>query len=228
MCGRYTYYSSEDILKQFDLKPNRELQQALKFPDNYNVSPNTQMPVIIRGLQQNILEFMVWGLVPSWSKTPDTALKLINARKEGLLEKSMWKRLVKSKRCIVPARGFYEWKTIDGVKYPYYITPKKENILSFAGLWDEWHDDKGNQILSYTIITTNPNKELSKIHNRMPAILNKKQSVIWLEPTDISQSQLDDLLAPLPDNSLNVVRVSTDVNNARINEKSLIYPLKDL
>lgn len=227
MCGRYTYFASEEVLKEFELEPNRQLQQALHFPDNFNVAPNSDMPVIIRGSQKNVLEFMTWGLIPSWSKDPAKALKLINARREGLLEKPMWRRLVKSKRCIVPARGFYEWKTVAGKKLPYYITPKDGNVFSFAGLWDEWHDDKGNEIISYSIITTNPNKEMSEIHKRMPAILDRKQAVAWMEPMNLNQDQIDSLLGPAPDGSLNVARVSTDVNSVRNNSEDLIYPLGD-
>ncbi len=225
MCGRYTYYSSAEIIKEFDLLPKSSNQLALKFPDNYNVSPSDHMPVIIRGGQEHELEFMQWGLIPSWSKDPHTALKLINARQESLLEKPMWRALVKSKRCIVPARGFYEWKKVGDKKYPYYITPRAGSVLSFAGLYDGWHDDKGNQIISYTIITTSPNKEMSEIHTRMPVILSKKQMDMWLEPVDLHRDQLDQLLAPLTDGSLKITRVSTEVNNVRNNSEELTYPL---
>jgi putative SOS response-associated peptidase YedK len=227
MCGRYTYYSSSEILKQFDLKPDNDLKLALELPDNYNVSPGNHMPVIIRGEQEHVLEFMVWGLVPAWAKSPDESMKLINARAEGLLEKPMWKRLVKSKRCVVPARGFYEWKTENGKKQPYHITPKNGEVFSFAGLWDEWHDSEGVEIQSYSIITTAPNREMKNIHTRMPAILNQQQMDMWLEPRDLDKAQLDDLLRPAPDRSLNIVRVSTEVNNARHNSKKLIYPLEE-
>lgn len=230
MCGRYVYYSSAEILKQYELTPTANAQTKIAFdlPDNFNVSPGNEMPVIIRGQQEHQLEFMIWGLIPSWSKEPHSKLKLINARKEGLLEKPMWKRLVKSKRCIVPARGFYEWKKLpDGTKQPYYITPKNSTVLSFAGLWDDWSDDKGNVIMTYTIITTTPNKEMADIHTRMPAILSKEQMDLWLEPIDLHQDQLDQLLAPLPDGSLDIVRVSTLVNNAGHNSSELIYPLED-
>lgn len=227
MCGRYTYFSSSEILRQFKLTSDSDLQLAMELPDNYNVSPGNHMPVIIRGEQEHILEFMVWGLVPAWAKTPDVSLKLINARAEGLLEKPVWKRLVNSKRCVVPARGFYEWKTEKGKKQPYYITPKSGDIFSFAGLWDVWHDSEGVEIQSYSIITTTPNKEMSAIHTRMPAILNQQQMDMWLEPTELHQAQLDDLLKSAPDDTLSIVRVSSDVNDGRHNSKELIYPLEE-
>jgi putative SOS response-associated peptidase YedK len=126
---------------------------------------------------------------------------------------------------VVPARGFYEWKTENGKKQPYYITPKQGDFFSFAGLWDEWHDSEGVEILSYSIITTSPNKEMSEIHNRMPVILDKQKMDMWLEPGVLSQSQLDDLLASAPDGTLELTRVSTEVNNTRNNSKELIYPL---
>lgn len=226
MCGRYVYYSSKDILDEFKFLSfeNPQTQLALDVPDNYNVSPGNEMPVIVRGEQEHEIAMMFWGLVPAWSKEPHTKLKLINARKEGLLEKPMWKRLVSSRRCIVPARGFYEWKSENGKKTPYYITPAKGEVFSFAGLWDEWTDGK-TSIKTYTIITTEPNKEMSSVHNRMPAILTYDQMQIWLSPEGMTQTLLDDLLAPSPDGSVQLVEVSTEVNNARTNAERLIYPL---
>lgn len=225
MCGRYTFYGVEDLLKQFDLVQNENSQIALQIPDNYNVSPGSHMPVIVRGNQQNILEFMVWGLIPSWSKTQETGMKLINARQENLLDKPMWKSLVKSKHCIIPARGFYEWKNSNGRKIPYYITPKKGSVFVFAGLWDHWKDSEGIELMTFTIITTNPNKEMSNIHSRMPVILDVKKYEMWLSPVRLYRDQLDYILSPASDNTLDIFEVTTDVNDARHNSKELIYPL---
>jgi len=226
MCGRYTFYDTPEILKQFELDSEANKQLALQMPDNYNVAPGAHMPVIIRDSQQNILEFMVWGLVPSWSKTLDTGMKLINARQENLLDKRLWKGLIKSKRCIVPARGFYEWKTENKTKVPYYVTPKKGTVFSFAGLWDIWHDSEGVEMMSFSIITTKPNAEMAKIHARMPAILDDKKSEIWLSPISLYRDQLDYILSPAPNNSLTIQKVSSAVNDARHNTKELIYPLE--
>jgi putative SOS response-associated peptidase YedK len=225
MCGRYTFFDTEELLSQYDFNSKQNKQIALKIPDNYNVAPGAHMPVIVRNKQQNSLEFMVWGLVPSWSKTLETGMKLINARQENLLEKRMWKALVKSKRCIVPARGFYEWKTENGSKLPYYIEPKKGNVFNFAGLWDKWQDSEGVELLSFTIITTKPNNEMKKIHTRMPAILDQKKTELWLSPISLYRDQLDYILGPAADDSLNIFRVTTEVNDAHHNKKQLIYPL---
>lgn len=228
MCGRYTYYSSADLIKEYNLVPKDDPQTklALKVKDNFNVSPGNEMPVIVRGKQAHQIEFMIWGLVPSWSKEPHSDLKLINARVEGLFEKPMWKRLVNSKRCIVPARGFYEWKSEGGKKLPYYITPTKGDVFNFAGLYDEWSNGKDPVLRTYTIITTSPNKEMSQIHTRMPAILTKEQMDIWLSPTALTKDQVDDLLGASVDGSVEIVRVSTEVNDAHHNTSSLIYPME--
>lgn len=225
MCGRYTFYSASEILKRYELEPSETLQLALELPDNYNVSPGAHMPVIVRGTQEHKLEFMVWGLVPSWSKSAQTDLKLINARSENLTEKPMWKRLLKTHRCVVPARGFYEWKTVDGKKQPYYITAKDNTVLSFAGLFDHWEDSEGVEMLSFTIITTSPNKEMSEIHDRMPVILNKQAMEMWLSPQELEPDQIHDILKFAPDNTLNLDMVSTKVNYSGHNDKELIYPL---
>lgn len=225
MCGRYSYYNSKEILIEYKLGPSEDLQIALDLPDNYNVAPSSLMPVIVRGKQAHIVELMEWGLISVWSKTDSAPLKLINARQEGLTEKPMWKRLVKSHRCVVPARGFFEWQKTDTGKQPFFITPKSGDVISFAGLWDEWTDPQGNRVKTYTIITTSPNKEMESIHNRMPAILNDKQMQIWLAPTDLNEDQLHELLKPSPDNTLKTIKVSTKVNNVSNKSEELIYPL---
>ncbi|MDQ3064988.1 MAG: SOS response-associated peptidase [bacterium] len=227
MCGRYTYYNSKEIVAEYKLVPKLNPQATLKLNDNYNVAPSQTMPVIVRGEQEHTVELMEWGLIPVWSKPGGTPLKLINARQEGLTEKPMWKRLVKAHRCVVPARGFYEWKQDNGGKQPYYITPAKGEVLSFAGLWDEWTNPAGDKIKTYTIITTSPNKEMAEIHDRMPAILDDEKMKLWLSPGEIDEDLLHELLHSAPDGTLSLVRVSKEVNNIRNNSEKLIYPLED-
>ena len=230
MCGRYTYYDTSDLLQSYPELPKKDpqVQLALQMKDDYNVAPCSEMPVIIRGKQQNTIAFMTWGLLPAWSKEPHSNSKLINARKEGLFEKPMWKRLVASKRCVVPACGFYEWKKAGDTKEPYYITPPKGNYFSFAGLWDEWQGTDGATVKTYTIITTQPNVEMSAVHNRMPALLTKASMKLWLQPTELDQAQVDDILQAPPDGSVVITRVSDKVNNPRNNSKDLLYLLDNL
>ncbi len=227
MCGRYTYYNTKGIIEEYKLEPKLNPQLAMKLKDNYNVAPSQTMPVIVRGELEHVIKLMEWGLIPVWSKPGTSPMKLINARQESLTEKPMWKRLVKSHRCVVPARGFYEWKKTEAGKVPYYITPAKGDVLSFAGLWDEWTDESGEKVKTYSIITTTPNKEMAEIHDRMPAILNDEQMQTWLNPLDLNEDQLHEHLKSSPDGTLKLVRVSTDVNSVKNNSEKLIYELKN-
>lgn len=229
MCGRYTYYSSKEVIEEFELihEKDPQLQFLLDVPENFNVAPGHLMPVMIRGEQEHEPVLMKWGLIPSWSRDEKIGYKLINAREETLFEKPMWKRLVKSHRCVVPASGFYEWKKSESGKQPYYISPKDGKFFSFAGLWDEWRNDSGEKVKTYTIITTSPNKEMSSLHDRMPVILNKDQSDIWLSPLELTADQADDILKSAPNGSLEIIKVSTKVNSIRNNSEDLIYEMKD-
>lgn len=227
MCGRYTYYSAKDLIENYKFlnKSDHQTRLALDAPDNYNVTPGSKMPVIVAGQQKRRIELMTWGIIPNWSKEPHTKLKLINARQEALFEKPLWKSLAKSKRCIVPARGFYEWKDIDGNRQPYYISPKKGNLLSFAGLYDEWQGSNNELIRTFCIITTSPNAEMAKIHNRMPAILSSDVLDLWLSDKELEQDLINDILQKPQDNILNLRKVSKLVNNPNNNSKELIYTL---
>lgn len=114
------------------------------------------MPVVT----ENGLLMMRWGLIPKWAKDEKIGYKLINARSETIFDKPMWKGIVKQRRCLVPANGFYEWKRGEDGKEPYFIHPKDQSMYAFAGIWESWNHD-GNEIHTYTILTTTPNKEMS-------------------------------------------------------------------
>lgn len=204
LANRYDAYSDND----FNLEPN------------YNVSPSFVMPVITKNSPKKI-QFMKWGLIPSWAKDPSIGNKLINARAESILEKPSFRNSFKNKRCLVPATGFYEWKKDENTKIPYYFKPKDDSIFSFAGLYDVWVDAEGKEILSYTIITTEPNELMRPIHNRMPVILRIEDEDKWLY-LNSKYSELIDLLKPSESETLEKYQVSSEVNNPRNNSEILI------
>ena len=204
LANRYDAYSDND----FNLEPN------------YNVSPSFVMPVITKNSPKKI-QFMKWGLIPSWAKDPSIGNKLINARAESILEKPSFRNSFKNKRCLVPATGFYEWKKDENTKIPYYFKPKDDSIFSFAGLYDVWVDAEGKEILSYTIITTEPNELMRPIHNRMPVILRIEDEDKWLY-LHSKYSELIDLLKPSEIETLEKYQVSSEVNNPRNNSEILI------
>lgn len=186
------------------------------------------MPVIIDDNGKNQVLIMKWGLVPVWAKDANIGYKLINARAESVFDKPMWKGAVLHKRCLVPSSGFYEWKVVDDkTKQPYFIKPKDQNMFAFAGIYSSWKDSEGHELLTFSIMTTEPNKEMAKIHNRMPVILRPEDEDTWLRPSSETRSDIEPLLRPLEDGALEMYTVSRDVNSVKNNDEKLIYHLDD-
>lgn len=158
---------------------------------------------------------MRWGLVPVWAKDVKIGYRMINARAETLGEKSAWARLLKRRRCLIPADGYYEWKKDGGKKgIPNRIILKGEDLFAFAGLWDEWRSPEGETIRSCTIITTSPNQLMAPIHDRMPVILPREAEALWLDDRNEDVGQLRQFLAPYPPEQMAAYQVSTLVNAA--------------
>lgn len=218
MCGRYTLVNTEHIAERFSVE---EWNDIVNY--NYNVAPTQQMPVITEKDGKRHVEIMHWGIPRMLGK--DTVKELINTRSDKAFG-GFWKRTVLSKRCLVPATGFYEWKRLKDGKQPYFIHPTFDDLFAFAGIWDVWKDKDGRELQTYSIMTTEPNKEMKSIHQRMPVILHQADETTWL-----SSSNNDDRLAieavlrPLEDNALETFPVSRDVNVARNNRAELIYPI---
>lgn len=225
MCGRYTLHQKTDaIAKRFNLARTPAIVS-----ENYNVAPGQLMPVITEDEQGRHFELMKWGLVPVWAKDPKMGCKLINARSESIFEKPMWRNVIKRKRAIIPADGFYEWKKSTdpkGRKQPFYIHPKQTELFGFAGIWESWKNPDGQEIKTYSIITTEPNKEMRTIHDRMPVILHAEDEASWLSPAhNDDRGAIESLLLPYEDNGLEIYEVSADVNAVQNNTKELVYPL---
>ncbi len=219
MCGRYTLdVKTGKLVKRFkvDNKPK-------DIRENYNVSPSQEMPVIIEDeTGKRRIETMQWGIPRMLGK--DLVKELINTRADKAFG-GFWKRTVLNHRCLVPATGFYEWRASKDGKIPFYIHPKKIELYSFAGIWDNWKSKDGHEIKTYSIMTTEPNKEMKAIHNRMPVILHPEAEASWIEPSNDKPENLESLLFPFEDNGLEIYEVSRDVNSPRNNDKSLLKPV---
>ena len=221
MCGRYSLKSDpKKISSEFDL-PEKEAQ---KIKPRYNIAPSQPVAALIRE-QTAKLEFLNWGLVPSWSKEPSIGARMINARQETLAEKPSFRGLLKSRRCLILADGFYEWKSLGKRKQPYYIRLKSQEPFSFAGLWSEWVSPDGSKIWSCTIITTQPNELMQEIHNRMPVILSRKAREAWLDPSNSQKEELLDLLKPYSAEEMEAFPVSTFVNSPANDAADCLKPV---
>lgn len=189
---------------------------STEFHPRYNIAPGQEVPVVRRS-SPKILEFMHWGLIPSWAKDKKIGYKMINARAESLLEKPSFKRPFQRRRCLVPTDGFYEWKKNEGKegKIPYRITMKNRELFAFAGLWDIWRDPEGSELHSFTIITTEANELLKPIHNRMPVILRPEAEEAWLDIEGMEIASLQKLLKPYASKELLAYPVGKLVNSPR-------------
>jgi putative SOS response-associated peptidase YedK len=189
----------------------------------YNIAPTQEVPIIVNE-EGNKLEMMRFGLIPSWSKEKKTRYSLINARSETVTKKPMFRRLLTTHRCLVPTTGFYEWRKVGSRKVPHFIRLKDEKYFALAGLWDHWKYPKGEEIRSFTIITTKANDVLSGIHPRMPVILRKEDEGLWLNDSILSDGNLQRLFRPFPSGLMVSYPVSLSVNSVKNDREELIAP----
>jgi putative SOS response-associated peptidase YedK len=221
MCGRSSLTKNEKELEaRFQARfYSEELERYNPLP-NYNVAPTHRCPVITSNDSAHFQLFK-WGLIPSWSKDEKMAYSMINARIETLKEKKTFSSLINAKRCLVPMDGFYEWKKVGKIKIPFRIQTAEQDLFSCAGLWDQWYNEKGEKIHTFTIITLPANEFMSQIHDRMPAILSKDQERHWLDD-NLNTSEYISLLQTNPNQNMIMYEVDPRVGNVRENDKALI------
>ena len=222
MCGRYSLIGIDDLGNRF-----RVFNPSIGFRSHFNIAPGSMNPVIVQHDRAEMV-MMQWGLIPHWAKDIRTMQHPINARAEGLAEKPMFRGLLKDKRCLIPASGFYEWKKELKHKIPFYLHLKDEPVFAFAGLYDMWHTPAGEGYATYTIITTGPNELMAPIHNRMPAILRREDEDRWVSGDSLSAADLNGILAPYLAGRMEAYPVSPLVNNPGNNDERLIRPLQGL
>lgn len=223
MCGRYVLNAPEDLSERFQLR-----QLTINLPQSWNVAPTNILPVIVENRDgEREARSMTWGLTPRWAKeSGKKGFAPINARCETLAEKPMFRNLLKSRRCVVPANGFYEWKNMGDHKQPFFITVQNDPLFGFAGLYDAWEDDNDEIVASYTIITTSANELMSSLHDRMPVILQQDDEDEWLDRSVNDTAQIERLLGPFPAENMQVVPVSRKVNSVRNDGPDLIDPIE--
>jgi putative SOS response-associated peptidase YedK len=193
-------------------------------PINHTSAFELQTIPILTSYQSDIFQGMRWGLIPSWVKSEKDAheisLKTINARAESISEKPSFRQVAKTNRCIIPVTGFFEWQQVDKKKVPWLIKLKGEDAFALAGLWSDWvNPQTGELIKTFTIITTEANELMAKIHNtkrRMPAMLTKESERIWLDQ-NLTAKDYPSIVKPLNSKLLEAYTVSPIVSNTRIN-----------
>lgn len=230
MCGRFTLRTSLNLLGEhflFSMSPD------ISLPQKYNIAPTHSVATLTAPLGQRQLHWMHWGLIPSWSKDPSRASRMINARSETLHEKPSFRQAFQKRRCLILADGYYEWRN----KQPFFIHRSDHQPFAFAGLWESWtpsqastesRHDTTQPLQSTTIITTEANQFAAPIHHRMPVILNPNNYDRWLAD---DASQIDTLQSLLVDPansnemaSFEMTAVSRHVNKVANDDPQCIDP----
>jgi putative SOS response-associated peptidase YedK len=211
MCGRFVQYSAPEVYaSRFDL------DSICEATPRYNLAP-TQPVLAIRqsGAGKRELVPLRWGLVPSWSKGPDSRYSMINARAETVNSKPAYRNAFKYRRCMIPAEGFYEWKAGKGGKTPFLIRREDKEPFAMAGSWGSWRGQDGEALESCTIIVTDANELVRDIHDRMPVILAGEDCAGWLDPDNKDTDALLQVLAPTNPEPWTMHPVSRQVNRPR-------------
>lgn len=251
MCGRYaSSRRPEDLVEEFEIE-QPEVKETLAA--DYNVAPTKEVYAVLsrppsqdkQRPAQRQLRVLTWGLVPSWAKDPAIGNRLINARVETVAEKPAFRKAFASRRCLLPADGYYEWYTPETHdaddqpggkknrprKQPFFIHHADGSVLAMAGIYEIWRDptkaddDPDRFRWTCTILTTDAEDDLGRIHDRAPMLVERERYGEWLDPAVHDADALHRLLVPAAPGRLEAYPVSTLVNNVRNNGPELVEPL---
>ena len=221
MCGRFTQLLTwQQVHCLYELPPTEV--PALLQP-RYNGAPTQHFAACrIDAEAVRAVGLLRWGLIPFWAKDVSIGSRLINARAETVHEKPSFRRSFKSRRCLIPVDGWFEWQSQEGGKQPYFLTSADESPLSFAGLWDSW-TQAGQLLETFTIITTQACPDLKEVHHRQPAMIAPQDFHVWLDPETPEDLLLQ--LVRLPhEGPFGRRAVSRRVNNPRNDDAAVLQP----
>lgn len=223
--------------KYYQSLPNDwEKESDLPAFDDYFLTSgfsHPQLPVI----KQDGVFLYHWGLIPWWIKNEKDANqfrdKTLNAMGETVFEKPSFRKSIQSQRCVLPVTGFYEFRDVEGIKYPYFIFPKNDESFLLGAIYDKWINNQNGEIINtFSIVTTAANSLMEKIHNlkkRMPLIINAEDTYKWIDiKTDTDQ--IRKLIKPYDNVKMNAHTISKIANNARANRNfaeimhEVVYP----
>jgi putative SOS response-associated peptidase YedK len=224
VCGRYRLSRRKQIVEEYFDSVSGEEDWAPR----YNVAPTQSVPVIRQNPKEPIreLSLMRWGLIPSWSKDSSGAARMINARVETAATKPAFRDAMKSRRCLIPADGFYEWVRTAKAKQPYCFEVNEGQLFAFAGIWDRWKDTSGKLVETCSILTTTPNAVTSPVHDRMPVILDPDVFDLWLDPGMRDLSAASELLKPCDAQQMRCYPISTRINHVANDDEECSAPVE--
>ena len=226
MCGRYKLSRRKQVVEEyFDTTGEDD------WSPRYNIAPTQPIPVIRQHPKEPVRELSLirWGLIPSWSKDSSGAARTINARSETAGTKPAFRESLKSRRCLIPADGFYEWQRMGKGKQPFCFEVNEGQLFAFAGLWDRWKDpSSGNWVRTCSILTTTANALTSAVHDRMPVILDPDCYDLWLDPVMRDADAASDLLKPCDARLMRCYPVSTRINHVANDDEECSRPVESM
>ena len=218
MCGRFVLVALAEVMAEmFELHTAPDV-----VAQRFNIAPSQQIAVITNE-RPHELSWHHWGLIPSWAREKRIGNRMINARSETAAEKPAFRAAFRSRRCLIPASGFFEWRRRGKARQPLYIMLRERPLFAFAGLWEMWRSPQGELVHSATILTTVANRFMADIHLRMPVILAREDHNAWLQPADREAHQR--LLRPCAPELMQAWQVSTVVNRPANDTPETIEPL---
>lgn len=225
MCGRYASARSvDDIAGAFGIAP-ADVDDGLPAAD-WNVAPTKTVPAVLVRDGAPSLTVLRWGLVPSWTQVSAALPTLFNARIETVTEKPAFRDAVRSRRCLLPADGWYEWARLpDGRRVPHFLTTASEEMVALAGLWESWRDAEGRELRTTTILTGAAPADLAHVHDRAPVVVPPVQWRAWLDPAT-PEPEVRSMLRPTPPGMVRAWPVSDRVGDVRTNDPDLAAPVE--
>ncbi len=223
MCGRYRLSRRKQLVAEyFDAVPGDD-----EWSPRYNIAPTQPVPIIRQHPKdpRRELSLVRWGLIPSWAKDRTGLAQMINARSETAATKAAFRDALASRRCLVPADGFYEWLRTGKSKQPYCFEVNDGELFAFAGLWERWKDPGGQGIKSCSILTTTPNAVTSAVHDRMPVILDRGHYDLWLDPGMRNVDALSEMLKLCDAKMMGCYPVSSRVNYVANDDAECAKPI---
>jgi putative SOS response-associated peptidase YedK len=211
MCGRFRLSRRKQLVDEYFGSVSGEQE----WEPRYNIAPTQPVAVIRQNPKEPVRELSLirWGLIPSWAKDSSVAAQMINARSETAGTKPAFRDALKSRRCLIPANGFYEWMRTGKAKQPYCFEVNEGELFAFAGIWEGWKDPNGRWIKTCTILTTTPNAVTSTVHDRMPVILDQDRYDLWLDPGMTNVAAASELLKPYDARLMRSYPVSTRISS---------------
>ena len=224
MCGRYRLSRRKQILEEhFDSVSGEE-----DWTPRFNIAPTQPVPIIRQHPKEPLREMSLvrWGLIPSWSKDSSSAARMINARSEIAATLPAFRDAMKSRRCLIPADGFYEWQKKGKIKQPYCFEVNDGKLFAFAGIWDRWKNPTGDIVETCSILTTTPNAVTAPVHDRMPVILDPDVYDLWLDPGMQNMAAANELLNPYDARLMRCYPVSARINHVANDDEECSAPVE--